>query len=107
MQIISADSTRRKRILHHTLATEENTNMLRNRENYANCIRTGDSKETGIIEHCILHEIKSFDVTQNIAVDIMHDIFEGVGYYNMGNILNYLVNIKQYFNLVRLNVRKQ
>lgn len=89
----------------HTLKIEDK-NTLRNRENYAVDVLTNNSKETGIVEDCIFHTIKSFHVTTNYAADIMHDIFEGVCNYNMCHIIDYLINVKQYFSFSRLNSRK-
>jgi len=41
----------------------------------------------------------------NYAVDIMHDLFEGICVYNMCHIINNLIS-RGYFNLELLNRRK-
>lgn len=89
----------------HTLANE-NAALLRNRQNYEIDVRLADPKQTGIKELSVFHSINSFHVTNNFAVDVMHDIFEGICHYNMSHIIDYLVNVKNYFDLPRLNLRK-
>lgn len=65
-----------------------------------------DFSATGIKENSILNTIDSFHVTSNFAVDVMHDIFEGVCHYDMCHIINKLIEA-QYFDLSKLNDRKK
>lgn len=83
-----------------------NENLLRNRINYAEDVSTKNLSTTGIRESSIFHQISSFHVTTNFAVDVMHDVFEGVCHYNMCHIIKNLID-KNYFSLYTLNVRKQ
>lgn len=82
-----------------------NNNLIRNTVNYAADIAANDSKKTGIEENSILNSIPSFHTTTNFAVDIMHDVFEGVCRYDMCHIITYLIN-QNYFSIETLNIRK-
>lgn len=79
---------------------------LRNKRNYNGNIVKKDSKLTGIYEESIFNTVHLFHVVENFAVDIMHDIYEGIGNYNMCHIILKLIYLK-YFNLETLNNRKQ
>jgi len=61
--------------------------MLRNKINYHEDISINNITLTGLKELCVFNQINSFHVTQNFAVDIMHDILEGVCKYDIGIIL--------------------
>lgn len=62
-------------------------------------------KKTGIHEGCIFNSLKSFHVTLNVAVDIMH-LFEGVLKNDLSLIILYFIN-KKVFTLEEINSRKQ
>jgi len=79
---------------------------LRNKRNYDEDVAKKDSKLTGIYEESIFNTVNLFHVVENFSVDIMHDIYEGVGNYNMCHIILKLIDLK-YFNLETLNNRKQ
>ncbi|XP_035707361.1 uncharacterized protein LOC118435427 isoform X1 [Folsomia candida] len=59
-------------------AIEESVNRRRNLENYERDLEVGNVSLTGIRERSILNDIKGFNVTNNFAPDIMHDILEGI-----------------------------
>ena len=63
--------------------TSERNCILRNRSNYETQLSSKNSKETGIKQECVLHKLDNFHVTENVAVDPMHDILEGVARYDM------------------------
>jgi len=88
-----------------TLAIED-IDLLRNRQNYNEHVLKNDCKSTGVNEESIFNNIDSFHVVDNYAVDIMHDLFEGICVYNMCHIINSLISLG-YFNLELLNRRKQ
>lgn len=83
----------------------ENQMLLRNEVNYAEDVSVGNISLTGIKENSILNLIDTFHVTRNFAIDIMHDIFEGVCHYNMCHIIQKFIDMR-YFNLDTLNNRK-
>lgn len=71
---------------------KENVDMIRTVNNY-------EINSDGIQENCIFNTIPSFHVTNNFSVDPMHDIFEGICRYDIGKILNTLINKKNFFTL--------
>ena len=58
-----------------------------------------------IKEPCIWHDVEGFDITENVALDIMHDVPEGVEIYTMPKILQYLIFHLKEFSLETLNFR--
>lgn len=86
-------------------ATTENVNKIRNRENYKTDLETNYPYLTGIKSNSVLNKIESFHVTENFAVDIAHDIFEGVGGVVMANLLYQFILVDKYFDLETLNNR--
>lgn len=82
-----------------------NHNLLRNEINYAEDVSIGEVSLTGIKVNSILNSINSFHVTRNFAVDIMHDIFEGICHFDMCHIIQKLIEMR-YFDLGKLNDRK-
>lgn len=88
----------------HT-ACSENPKLLRNIENYNEDVCIADFSTTGIKENSLFNLIDSFHITTNYAVDVMHDIFEGVCHYNMCHIIQKFIE-KKYFDLDQLNYRK-
>lgn len=86
--------------------TTEITSSLRNKCNYEEDVIKNDYKLTGIHENSIFNSVNSFHVVENFAVDLMHDIFEGICVYDMSHIILNLIK-SEYFNLETLNNRKQ
>ncbi|XP_008188545.1 uncharacterized protein LOC103310882, partial [Acyrthosiphon pisum] len=84
----------------------EDSNLIRTVDNYSVDVLSNNFKETGIYQESILNRIKSFHVTDNFCVDIMHDLFEGVCHYNMCHIIKYYSETVQLFSLENLNNRK-
>lgn len=84
---------------------EEMVSLLRNEQNYLDDIKTNDVSKTGIQRESIFNKIKDFHIMNNITVDIMHDILEGVCVYVMRDLIDYLVYEKKYFTLEFLNTR--
>ncbi|KYQ48388.1 hypothetical protein ALC60_12569 [Trachymyrmex zeteki] len=78
--------------------------LRRTKSNYDLDIQKLPDKSTGIKEPCIWNDLKYFDVTENIAGDIMHDIYEGICRYELGSILNSFIKNK-FFSLEFLNQR--
>ena len=82
----------------------ENEDLLRNRENYARAVALNDPKLTGVKEECVFTPIPSFHPTENPAVDLLHDIVEGVGHTTTIFLLDVFIS-KGYFTLENLNFR--
>ncbi|KAF2892727.1 hypothetical protein ILUMI_13443 [Ignelater luminosus] len=83
----------------------QSLNLLRNIQNYELDVEVKDVRLTGIKSPCVWNNINSFHVTTNLAVDIMHDIFEGVGNFDISLMLNQFINVDKVFTLSTLNSR--
>lgn len=88
-----------------TMCIEE-SNLMRDELQYEQDLATENISETGIKHRCVFNLIPSFHVVNNISVDLMHDIYEGVCHYDLAQVLNYLILEKGYFTLELLNERK-
>lgn len=60
---------------------------------------------TGIREISVFNQIKSFHVVENFALDLMHDLHEGVCGYVLSKVLSHFIG--KYFSVDELNVRKE
>ena len=85
--------------------TSEQSNLLRTIENYEKDCTEKNQQESGILRKCIFLELDDFRVTENITLDMIHDIFEGVANDTMVNILNDLIYHVKAFTLEFLNTR--
>ncbi|XP_034231512.1 uncharacterized protein LOC117639746 [Thrips palmi] len=83
-------------------AGKEDSSLLRNKENYAVDVLTNDSSLTGVSRNSVWNSLTDFHVTENLSLDIMHDLFQGVCHYDMGHIIRYFIR-KGYFTLDELN----
>ncbi len=84
--------------------TVEDPEMLRNAQNYAKDLASNNHSETGIKRKCVLDELKYFSVVDNVAPDIMHDILEGIGPFEVKLVLASLV-AEGHVSLETLNYR--
>lgn len=103
--------------------TSENLSTIRTRGNYEAILarmaemEISDLTETkGIEKKCALNGSKYFHIFENLSVDVMHDILEGVGQFLLHKVFTFcfnndvitaarLQNIVQYFNYGELNKR--
>lgn len=83
--------------------TEEDPEMLRTIDNYNADVKKANPSVTGIAEKCIFNSVHNFSVCDNIALDIMHDIFEGAGCDTMKLLLKEWINVQEIFSLNELN----
>lgn len=83
----------------------QNDKLMRNINNYESDIEVNNVSLTGIKERCVWNNIPSFHVTKNFAVDIAHDIFEGVAGFDLSEILYRLVIVDKIFSIDTLNHR--
>lgn len=81
----------------------EINSALRNLQNYNIDLELGNPYLTGIKFTPILNAINNFHVVENFAVDIAHDIFEGVGAVDMAEILYQFIFVDKYFDIKILN----
>ena len=85
----------------------ENKEKLRTKSNYELDVQVADASKTGIKEPCVFNNVKGFHITENISVDLMHDVLEGVCMYIMRSIIYTFIFTKEYFTLQELNTRIQ
>ncbi|XP_044592017.1 uncharacterized protein LOC123270144 [Cotesia glomerata] len=72
-------------------STSEDPSLLPNPQNYEVDVKKNNYSVTGIKEECVFHRIKNYHITENPAVDIMHDVHEDSGSYAMRKIFYQLV----------------
>ncbi|XP_075158213.1 uncharacterized protein LOC142231489 [Haematobia irritans] len=85
--------------------SSEDIQLFRNRVNYRNAHERGLLYEdVGINDICPFDEIPSFHCTENFAVDLMHDVFEGVCHNILTEAIKYFINM-DYVTLNSLNDR--
>lgn len=60
------------------IRTKEDSSLLRNCRNYSEDVVLNNVSETGIKEPCVFNQLRSFHVTDNFGVDVMHDFAEGM-----------------------------
>ncbi|XP_055701281.1 uncharacterized protein LOC129802993 [Phlebotomus papatasi] len=80
---------------------------IRTKENYNSHLQIQNTTDTGIVCKSVFNDIPSFHVVENIACDLMHDMYAGVCRYDLAKILNYFIYEKKFFSLDTLNYRKQ
>lgn len=81
----------------------EDEKILRNRSNYEEDLK---GLKNGIKEECIFHKVTGFHVTENLIVDFMHDLLEGVCSYIMKDLVHTFVFIKINILLFKLSIRE-
>jgi hypothetical protein len=84
---------------------KENPTLFRTKATYVDDIEADNLSQTGIREPCAFNSIASFHVWENYAVDVMHDIFEGVAHYDLAAILEYGLE-QNLITIDLLNARK-
>jgi hypothetical protein len=81
------------------------SSMRRNESNYNEDVLLNNPKLTGVKERCVFDQIPSFNVYDDISVDIMHDLFEGICHYDISLVLGHFIE-NNFFTLEILNNRK-
>lgn len=81
--------------------TKEDPKMLRNRQKYVEQMSIVEASENvnysqtkGIKRYCVLNELKYFHSTENISVDILHDLNEGTIPFLMKELFNRCIALK-------------
>ncbi|XP_062703310.1 uncharacterized protein LOC115270278 [Aedes albopictus] len=85
---------------------KEYPKVFRTIDGYDRDIELNDVSRTGIKSPSIFNKIPSYHVTYNFVFDIMHDIFEGVGVYDLQHILHHFIYVERYFNISDFNESK-
>lgn len=81
----------------------ENVNLLRDETQYENQLAQNNSSNTGIKEKCVWLNVKGFSLFDQVGVDVMHDILEGVAKYIMSFLISKYVTHLKYFSIQVLN----
>lgn len=71
---------------------EETDSLLRTHKSYEADVKTNNAKQTGVKEECIFNKVDKFDITENISVDLMHDVPEGTINYTVSKVVDCLIN---------------
>ena len=74
--------------------TIEYPSLVRTVQSYELDISRAQFKETGLKERCIFNELHNFHISENISLDVMHDLSEGIASYTIGKILQTLIGEK-------------
>ena len=69
---------------------------LRTIESYEKYVQDKKPKETGIKESSPFNKLKDFHVIDNLSVDVMHDLLEGICRYDLALILHNFIYEKKY-----------
>ena len=78
--------------------------ILRDVLNY-NELSSKNPAFSGIKEICVFNKIPGFHVTNNPAVDVMHDFLEGICRYDVALMLLYFIYVRKYFTLQHLTLK--
>lgn len=79
--------------------------LKRTKESYESDVQLANPALTGIKESCIWHRLSDYHVTNNYAVDVMHDLLEGVCVFDITALLRSLIVNYKLFSLETLNNR--
>ncbi|KAJ1526452.1 hypothetical protein ONE63_009586 [Megalurothrips usitatus] len=82
----------------------EDLSLFRDPDNYSDDVLVSNVTETGIKEECVFNQVRSYHVTGNMALDIMHDWAEGISHYVLIPALKHFIE-SRYFTLDNLNSR--
>lgn len=81
----------------------EDGTLLRNMDNYWEDLSSDKPSLTGIKEKCIWLRVQYFNLFDQIGVDVMHDLYEGVMKYVMNALLITFIDKLKYFGIQLLN----
>lgn len=82
----------------------QNDDLLRTMDKYDEALLISNPSKTGIKDKCVfVNALHGFQLFNHVAVDILHDFFEGCCSYVMSYIINFLVLES---NLIPLNILK-
>lgn len=79
--------------------------LIRTKDSYLKDSEECYVSDSGVKEPCIWQNVKGFEVVDQLGVDAMHDLLEGVCKYDILFSLSFYVNTAKYFTLETLNDR--
>lgn len=71
----------------------EDPSLMRDQINFSHDLIKNNVTDTGILEDYIFHKFPDYHVTENLSVDVLHEILEGISLYDFGLILNHFIKI--------------
>ncbi|XP_051173978.1 uncharacterized protein LOC127289825 [Leptopilina boulardi] len=71
---------------------EEDEHLLRDVKSYEKVVAEEKFADSGLKEKCIFNDIKNFHICENISVDVMHDILEGVASYTIAKVIHEIIS---------------
>ena len=74
--------------------TLELIRLLKTKKSYEEDVLIEDCSKAGVFEECIFNKLDNFHIWENITVDIMHDLYEGIASDVIGKILKILIQNK-------------
>lgn len=80
----------------------EDSSLPRNDDNYIADVNAKNPSATGVKYKAIWYTLDDFNLFKHVAVDVMHDILEGVANYTMTFVINSLL-AKRLFTIQELN----
>ena len=84
---------------------DDDNQELRCKSNYEQHVMLSDPPLTGIKEDSCLNSLNYFHVTENICVDVMHDILEGISLIEVKLMLKHFIFEEKLFTLEQFNDR--
>lgn len=91
-------------VLQKKLCTEDQS-LMRTIDRYEDDIKCLTASTTGVKGKCVFNELYDFHVIENVSLDIMHDLFEGMCNYVMFQVLISLIFTDKCFSVQYLNYR--
>ncbi|XP_057322494.1 uncharacterized protein LOC130665881 [Microplitis mediator] len=91
--------------IQRSLATVEDKSLIRSYQYYKYDLNLKDPNSTGIKKKCVFSSLPDFHVTQNYAVDMMHDFLRGIFHFDMIEIINHYIYKAKLFSLDELSSR--
>lgn len=82
---------------------DEDAVELRSKDNYQPHVSLNEPSKTGVKEDSCLNQLRYFHVTENISVDIMHNILEGIAPLEVKLMLQHLIYEEKMITLEQLN----
>lgn len=86
----------------HTQIVEDKS-LIRTVDSYDRDLIRNAPSQTGIKEKCVFNDVNGFHATASVAVDLMHDILEGVAHYDMTIVLHHIIFDKKYLSVADFN----
>lgn len=85
-----------------TMCNQDDT-LLRDETNYGEDLELNEVSQTGVKEKSCWSGLHNFSLFDHVAVDLLHDVLEGVCRYTMSYVIKYLIRDVKIISLEILN----